>query len=892
MTANQKAIEESLPDLPSGSRYVFEGVQLLEQESETDTDTVWNVVIIRQGLNVNGYRYYTENALRDIAKLMNGPQPIQCFVNHDFWAFGERDIEELLGWYTDGKYDEAGQVVTAKLHLLTSGPQAHISEMIREAAKRGNKFLVGLSIVAVGEYEYDTTEEFDTITAINDLISTDAVTRPGAGGKFVDAVESANAKFRRNTMSTKANEADKTTEEPTATAIEEQVKNLSPEVVAAVIAEHQASQESAEAAEEASEEPTEESQDTPAEEAEESATEESADEPTEESQETPTEEAEEPTAEEGKDGSDKDKDKDDEKDDEEDDDEKKAESATPPAAPSEAVAESRTARKARTENSTEGQKPSEDENMTATAEVKEAQAATRELVEMANAFKVEKALAESGLPESIKTEVKKRLADGKVTDESIKTAITEGQSLWDRIQNETVPSGVPGVGELPVFARGAVSQEAQETFHKRLDTMWKTGDEQGKPDAEGNHPFSSLREAYAAFKGLTMITRDLDSAPAKELKGIAYASPEGNVAPSVAESIRFVRESRRLHEATFGVQTNLTDVDGTWSRVLSDSMYRHLLGVYDADTLYEWRSFVSQYRQSKDLRDEYFSRLGMFGTSQVPDVAEGAAYPEAEIPHEDEIRMRIIDKKFGAHQPITIEAIIRDDIDAIRGLPAALAMAFRVKQYKKVFNLLANNSNLRYLTGNLGTSAGTGSTAFQPLASAAVTGTNAHPGHGNHQTAALSATSLDAAIRLMQAQKPLANTATDWSMGISPQWLLVPRELEGLAWRLVMSDYALVNAREDATTPNIFKGKYNMTIRTMHDWTDSDNYWVVAAPNPSMGVNTFAVTTYPNDRPQMTVQDDPAVGNVFDRDTITYKTAGYMDAAVLDHRAFVGGLVP
>lgn len=761
---------------------IAEAIRIVESEPGTEGD-VWNVEVLKEGMNVSGTRCYAPKSLRSVAKSMEN---LQCYIDHpvpnDVEARPERSVRELLGWYTGGKVKSG--VVQAKLHLLNSGPGKDIVAMIKEAAQRGNPSLVGISIRGTGDVE-ETNEKGHIYEMVHDIVSlesSDIVTKPGAGGRLLSVAESENQKLREELM--KLEEM----------SVEELLK-ARPDLMVALEAKKKEDKEYQEYLEYKEKK-------AKAKKAKES--EEDVDEKKKKEEDEEYEEYAKPN---------KNKKGEKVKCSEED---KKVEE-------SEEIKKLETTRKAVEES------------------LKTLNAQTEEIKRESSKVVVDRELAavKGQLPDPIIERLRKGF-EGKVVDiKAVQEAIAGEKSIYDQI----LPP------ETRFEPRAKITKDTAETNIKRLEAMLYNG----QKDKDGNEPFHSIHEAYFAFKGWTPtypMSADAALGMVKEAKG--YMSP---VTPrTLQESLRHIQES--------------VGQISSWTYALGDTMYRVVLRRYDEDP-HEWRWACSQYVESRDLRPVYFSRTGEY--TMTPAVAEGGTYQEATFPSEEAITADVSAAKYGILQPVTLEAMIRDDVHVLQQVPLKLGAGFKERQFQTLFNLLASNTAITF--GD----------------SAAL----AHTTHSNKGTTALSAATLILGIKAVRDQLP--SGATDRPMGITPKYLLVPNDLDDLGWRLITSDVRIILEASNtpggaATEPNIFKAKYGLAVQVVDYWSDTDNWWLMVDPKRA-GCDTFGVVVYPNEKPRLEVQDDVTAGSVFTADKITWKVSGWFKVVVLDYRTFYGAIV-
>lgn len=147
---------------------------------EALTGKRWKIKII-EGDRQGSSAYYPKEALES-GKDLFGPG-VRIFKNHpsesDRWEQPERRIEDIIGWVTEtATYD--GKDLYTEVEFLES-EQARIKQL----AEAG---VIAMSIRASGEMvETANGMELKRFTAVH---SVDVVTQAGAGGAFINALES------------------------------------------------------------------------------------------------------------------------------------------------------------------------------------------------------------------------------------------------------------------------------------------------------------------------------------------------------------------------------------------------------------------------------------------------------------------------------------------------------------------------------------------------------------------------------------------------------------------------------------------------------------------------------------------------------------------------------
>lgn len=230
--------------------------------------------------------------------------------------------------------------------------------------------------------------------------------------------------------------------------------------------------------------------------------------------------------------------------------------------------------------------------------------------------------------------------------------------------------------------------------------------------------------------------------------------------------------------------------------MLGNTINRSLRASYDLVTP-EWRKFARK-RSASDFKE--LTSVGVGGDFKLKKIQEGGEYKEVNMLEEaDGFKLNTYGRKI----VITRHAIINDDLGAFMRMTELFGRGAAEMQAEIVYNLLAGNSgNGRVLSD--------GKALF-------------HADHKNLATgggSALSATTLTAARVAMRRQKGLAND----KILVRPKFLVVPPELETLAWQLV-------NAQTNPTTPseaNPFKGAFEVVVDAFLENTTA--WYLIADP--------------------------------------------------------------
>lgn len=348
---------------------------------------------------------------------------------------------------------------------------------------------------------------------------------------------------------------------------------------------------------------------------------------------------------------------------------------------------------------------------------------------------------------------------------------------------------------------------------------------------------------------------------------------DGRDVHSVVESRGGLRSFRQLYVEITGDQqvsgrtaeaTRLTEsLDSTsFDQILGDSITRRMLADYAASPMAAWRGTIADVVPVSDFRVQRRMRFGGYGN--LATVAQGAPYAAMTSPTDEEATYS--PAKRGGTESLTIEMIANDDVGAIRKIPTRMARAAAQTLYEFVFDFLRTNAAI-----------------YDTVALAAA-------GHGSNIIAtALSASNLSSARLKMKAQTDMSNSKR---IGLAPRYLIVPNDLEELAFQLTTSDRLLPDsglAAAAAPAAPSFQRKMNLTTIVVDYWTDANDYWLASSLDqvPLIEVGFFGG----REEPELFVQDQPNVGSLFSNDVITYKIRHIYGGGVMDFRGFVGGIV-
>jgi hypothetical protein len=462
-------------------------------------------------------------------------------------------------------------------------------------------------------------------------------------------------------------------------------------------------------------------------------------------------------------------------------------------------------------------------------------------------FVVKEALAETKLPELVRQKISKSFAGKSFKMEVLESAISDEIALWKELEKEQV---VVSAGETrEPYGEGArvVVEEAQRA-KAALDGLFMGQDEE--LEGEKIPRFRSIREAYVKLTGDTRFTGRL---PRKPTGALGLSEANGG------------RVRIRLHEAYDEEGHSLVDEKGDiplaeaisttqFDVILGDSVTRRMLRDYARSNLRDAWAPIVDIVPISDFRTQRRERWGGYGN--LPTVAQAGAYAALTSPTDEEVTYA--PTKRGGTETINLEAIVNDDLGAIRNIPRRLARAAAQTLHEFLLDFMRLNSAI-----------------YDSVALAAA-------GHGNNISAvALSLAELAGARKIMRKQTEMDNSK---ALGLVPAHLLVPPDLEQLAYELTASDLKPGVADNDAN----YVRNMSLDYAVVDYWSDTNNWWLTSSIDQ---VNLIEAGFLFGEEPEIFTQDMPNVGSMFSNDQLTYKIRHVYGGAVLDFRGFFGGIV-
>lgn len=292
----------------------------------------------------------------------------------------------------------------------------------------------------------------------------------------------------------------------------------------------------------------------------------------------------------------------------------------------------------------------------------------------------------------------------------------------------------------------------------------------------------------------------------------------------------------------------------TFAEIMGDSITRRMLDFYNLPGLDSWRNIATT-TPVRDFRTQRRIRFGGYGN--LPAVSQGDPYVALSTPGDEEATYA--PTKRGGTEDMTLEAVANDDLNALRDIPRRLGRAAAQTLHEFVWDFVATNANIY-----------DGVALF-------------HANHGgNLGSTALDTAPLAAGRLVMKKQTDMTNGKR---LGLAPRFLVVPSDLEQKAYELTATDREVASANN---TLNFIR-TFGLTVIVVDYWTDANNWFLVAgkADVPTLEIGFLNG----QEQPELFLQDQPTVGNVFSNDKLTYKIRHIYGGAVLDYRGFYGAIV-
>lgn len=300
--------------------------------------------------------------------------------------------------------------------------------------------------------------------------------------------------------------------------------------------------------------------------------------------------------------------------------------------------------------------------------------------------------------------------------------------------------------------------------------------------------------------------------------------------------------------------------------MLGDSMNKRMVKEYTMMKAREvWTKFTNE-ESFNNLNTQTLSRIGGFG--ELSTVAEDGTYPSLTTPSEDNPTYTPIKK--GGLFSLTEEMLINDNLRGIRQFPKEMARAAIYSLNKFVYDLI---------TGADGSDTLNTSTIYDGGVLYSTSGQ-----HGNLGVSALSSTSFQTGVSAM-ANQTQADSGNP--IGINAKYLLTAMELRDTAWNITKNELTQANANGGSIQNPLSRYAVEPVQIPKAYTANNSTYWIlIADPMDIEGVTIG----YLNGKrePEILLQDQPTISNVFTNDQIRYRVKFRFGGAIVDYRAFYG----
>jgi hypothetical protein len=268
------------------------------------------------------------------------------------------------------------------------------------------------------------------------------------------------------------------------------------------------------------------------------------------------------------------------------------------------------------------------------------------------------------------------------------------------------------------------------------------------------------------------------------------------------------------------------------------------------------------------LQDARWITMG--GVSDLPTVAEGAAYTE--LTWDDTTETAAFVKK-GGYLGLTIEAMDKDDTRRLRMAPQALAQGAWLSLSKSISDIFTSNS-------------GVGPTMADTGALFNATAVTSTGGHANYGTSTLSHAAW-VATRLAMRKQPQLHNSERLGILTTPRFLLVPPDLETTAIQVLATEEVpgsgdgniTPSPDGDGRTARLQSARERVIVVDL--WTDATDWVAVADPSryPSVAIGYRYGRT-----PEIFSVAQPNAGLMFSNDVMPIKIRFFFATGPVDWR--------
>lgn len=264
-------------------------------------------------------------------------------------------------------------------------------------------------------------------------------------------------------------------------------------------------------------------------------------------------------------------------------------------------------------------------------------------------------------------------------------------------------------------------------------------------------------------------------------------------------------------------------VTANFPGIVADLLNKVLIQAWkDYEQVYGWWQKIATVEHFTNLNDVKWIRTGTIAS--LPTVAERGEYQELIIGDNKETTSF---SKHGGYIPLTIEAVLKDDVRAFTRTPREAALAGIRNISEQVAAIFTNNS-------------GAGPTLADAGALFNATAVTTAGGHANLLTTALGTdyTAWNAIAAAVYNQPLLVKNDTGYygagkKQALDPSFILVPRALKNQAEALFMPRWEAQAQNVSPVSPS-WGGR--VEILTVPEWTDATDYAAAVDPKFVPGV--------------------------------------------------------
>lgn len=422
-------------------------------------------------------------------------------------------------------------------------------------------------------------------------------------------------------------------------------------------------------------------------------------------------------------------------------------------------------------------------------------------------------LATSRLPELTQARIRKQFAGRAFEATELHTAIKDAQTEIAALQSVTGPSrsGIAGI------------VESRDQFRLAVEDLFGMPRDPKEANIK-TYRLSGIREAYVQATG------------DRDFMGGYY--PEFSL------------------------------VTANFPGIVANVMNKMLLQAWkDFEQHYGWWKKITTVEHFTNLNDVSWIRTGTIAS--LPTVPERGEYPELNLGDNKETSTW---EKFGGYVPLTIEAVLRDDIRAFKRMPREAALAGIRNISEQIAEIFTSNSAA-------GPTLADGGALFN------ATAVTTAGGHANLLTTALG-TNYDAWNTVAAAvynQPLLVKNAsgvygTGKKQAIDPSIILVPRSLKNQAEALFVPRWEAQAQNVSAVSPS-WGGR--VEVLTVPEWTDATDWAAVVDPSLVPGVMLGEIFGVEPQIFSASSEIDPAM---FANDESRIKVRQFLTVGVADFR--------